>query len=92
MSGAEDFSYFSAAHPGCFVFIGGGDESTTGTNILHQASYNYNDKVTPIAMALWVRVVEARFGVRVLSDEHYFPPLPAVEPAAIAAFVKQRTG
>ena len=92
MSGAEDFSYFAAARPGCFVFIGGGDESNAACPIAHQASYNYNDKVTPIAMALWVRVVEARFGVQVFADEHYFPPLPAVEPAAIAAFVKQRTG
>jgi hippurate hydrolase len=91
MSGAEDFSYFAQAAPGCFVFLGGGDADTT-CPIAHQASYNYNDKVTPIAMALWVKIVEARFGVDVCPEPDFFPALPPVDPAVLAAFVRSKTG
>ena len=86
MSGAEDFSYFAQAAPGCFLFVGGGEPETT-CPIAHQGSYNYNDKITPIAMALWVRLVEARFGIAVFDDADYFPALPEVSPKSLAEFV-----
>ena len=90
MSGAEDFSYFAQKAPGCFVFLGGGDESTAGCPIAHQGGYNYNDKVTGIAMALWVKVVEARFGVSFCGVDapSLFPALPPVSASALDAFVR----
>jgi metal-dependent amidase/aminoacylase/carboxypeptidase family protein len=91
MSGAEDFSYFAQAVPGCFIFIGGGD-ADTACPIAHQASYNYNDKITPIAMGLWVKIVEARFGVEVCPEADFFPALPPVDPAALAKFVEETSG
>ena len=82
MAGAEDFSFFAQEAPGCFIFIGGGDADTT-CPVIHQASYNYNDKVTPIAMGLWVR-----FGVEVCPEADFFPALPRVDPAALAKFME----
>ena len=57
-----------------------------------QGGYDYNDKITPLAVALWVRLVEARFGATVFPDASYFPPGPAVDPAALAAFVTATKG
>ena len=87
MAGAEDFSFFAQEAPGCFIFIGGGDADTT-CPVIHQASYNYNDKVTPIAMGLWVKIVEGRFGVEVCPEADFFPALPPVDPAALAKFME----
>lgn len=51
--GAEDFSYFSQARPGAFIFIGNGD-----TEPLHHPEYDFDDAVAPIGVAYWTKLVE----------------------------------
>ncbi|MGE5118126.1 MAG: M20/M25/M40 family metallo-hydrolase, partial [Betaproteobacteria bacterium] len=63
--GAEDFSYFLQAKPGCYFLIGNGDgahrESGHGMGpcMLHNPSYDFNDDLIPLGATLWVRLAEA---------------------------------
>lgn len=62
--GAEDFAFFLQAKPGCYVFIGNGEGEHRdgghglGPCVLHNASYDFNDKLLPIGASFWVRLVE----------------------------------
>jgi hippurate hydrolase len=62
--GAEDFSYMLQAKPGCYAFIANGEgahrESGHGSGpcMLHNASYDFNDKLIPLGATYWVRLVE----------------------------------
>ena len=62
--GAEDFSYFLQAIPGCYVLIGNGDGEHRegghglGPCMLHNPSYDFNDALIPVGATLWVRTVE----------------------------------
>jgi amidohydrolase len=63
--GAEDFSYFLQARPGCYFMIGNGDgahrESGHGLGpcTLHNPSYDFNDELIPLGATAWVRLAEA---------------------------------
>jgi hippurate hydrolase len=63
--GAEDFSYFLLAKPGCYFLIGNGDGSHRegghglGPCMLHNPSYDFNDELIPLGATLWVRLAEA---------------------------------
>jgi hippurate hydrolase len=65
--GAEDFSYFLEAKPGCYFLIGNGDGSHRegghglGPCMLHNPSYDFNDELIPIGASAWVRLAEAWF-------------------------------
>jgi hippurate hydrolase len=62
--GAEDFSYMLQALPGCYCFIGNGDGTHReighggGPCMLHNASYDFNDKLIPLGATYWVRLAE----------------------------------
>jgi hippurate hydrolase len=62
--GAEDFAFMLQAKPGCYVFIGNGegDHRAMGHGLgpcqLHNASYDFNDKLLPIGASYWVRLAE----------------------------------
>jgi hippurate hydrolase len=62
--GAEDFSYFLQAKPGCYFLIGNGDgahrESGHGLGpcMLHNPSYDFNDDLIPLGATVWVRLAE----------------------------------
>ncbi len=62
--GAEDFSYFLQARPGCYVLIGNGDGSHRegghgmGPCMLHNPSYDFNDELIPLGATLWVNLAE----------------------------------
>jgi amidohydrolase len=45
---SEDFSYFLQQVPGCYFFIGNGENSAS----CHNSSYNFNDDVLPVAVEL----------------------------------------
>lgn len=66
--GAEDFSYFLQAKPGCYFVIGNGDGSHRagghglGPCMLHNASYDFNDELIPLGGTAWVRLAEAWLG------------------------------
>ncbi len=63
--GAEDFSYFLQAVPGCYFMIGNGDGSHRqgghglGPCMLHNPSYDFNDALIPLGATAWVRIAEA---------------------------------
>ena len=63
--GAEDFSYFLQAVPGCYFLIGNGDGAHRagghglGPCMLHNPSYDFNDDLIPLGATLWVRLAEA---------------------------------
>ena len=62
--GAEDFSYFLQAKPGCYFLIGNGDGSHRegghglGPCMLHNPSYDFNDELIPLGATAWVRLAE----------------------------------
>jgi hippurate hydrolase len=63
--GAEDFSYFLQALPGCYFALGNGDGSHRagghglGPCMLHNPSYDFNDELIPLGATCWVRLAEA---------------------------------
>jgi hippurate hydrolase len=62
--GAEDFAYMLQAKPGCYVFLGNGegDHRAAGHGLgpcqLHNASYDFNDRLLPIGASYWVKLAE----------------------------------
>ena len=62
--GAEDFSYFLQAKPGCYFLICNGDGSHRegghgmGPCMLHNPSYDFNDDLIPLGATAWVRLAE----------------------------------
>jgi amidohydrolase len=63
--GAEDFSFFLQAKPGCYFMIGNGDGAHRegghglGPCMLHNPSYDFNDELIPLGATAWVRIAEA---------------------------------
>jgi len=63
--GAEDFSFFLQAKPGCYFLIGNGDGGHRdgghglGPCMLHNPSYDFNDDLIPLGGSAWVRIAEA---------------------------------
>ena len=66
--GAEDFSFFLQAKPGCYFMIGNGDGAHRegghglGPCMLHNPSYDFNDELIPLGATAWVRLAEAWLG------------------------------
>ena len=62
--GAEDFSFFLQAVPGCYFHIGNGDGAHRagghgmGPCMLHNPSYDFNDDLIPLGATAWVRIAE----------------------------------
>ena len=62
--GAEDFSFFLLAKPGCYFVIGNGDGAHRehghgiGPCMLHNPSYDFNDELIPLGATAWVRIAE----------------------------------
>ena len=96
--GAEDFSYFLHERPGCLFFLGGyeaglqgwsrgGDPSGARSNCMcHNTAFDFNDNLLPIAAVFWVRLVEARLGIALYTDDELPMSLPpnAAGAAAVA--------
>ena len=62
--GAEDFSFFLQAKPGCYFTMGNGDGTHRagghglGPCMLHNPSYDFNDELIPLGATAWVRLAE----------------------------------
>jgi len=65
--GAEDFAYLAQARPGCYVWLGNGNESdpTTGNGagngggcMLHNPRYDFNDEIIGTGITYWVSLAE----------------------------------
>ena len=63
MSFSEDFAYFCAAVPGCFLLLGNGETGPHGQP-LHAADYDFNDALLPIGAAFWAGLVRDRLPTR----------------------------
>jgi amidohydrolase len=65
--GSEDFSFYLMRKPGCYFLIGNGHGDHrhaghgAGPCLLHNPSYDFNDKLIALGGAMWVRLVEAWF-------------------------------
>lgn len=63
--GAEDFAFMLNEVPGCYAFIGNGDEEHRnpghgqGPCTLHNASYDFNDEILALGASYWVKLVQA---------------------------------
>ena len=62
--GAEDFSFFLQAKPGCYFMFGNGDGEHRlgghgmGPCMLHNPSYDFNDELIPVGASCWVKLAE----------------------------------
>ena len=62
--GAEDFSFFLQARPGCYFTLGNGEGTHRdgghglGPCMLHNPSYDFNDDLIPLGATAWVRIAE----------------------------------
>ena len=58
--GAEDFAFMLQAKPGCYIFIGNGENAGPGEGgcMLHNPRYDFNDAILPIGASYWARLVE----------------------------------
>ena len=59
--GSEDFAYMLQEKPGCYIWIGNGP--STGSCLLHNPKYDFNDEILPIGAAYWVKLIETSLGV-----------------------------
>lgn len=58
---SEDFGAFLKKIPGCFVFIGNGDDSDGVGNVpLHNSSYDFNDKILKIGAEYFAELIKVR--------------------------------
>ncbi|MCA0175258.1 MAG: M20 family metallopeptidase [Proteobacteria bacterium] len=57
---SEDFGCFLQAIPGAFVFIGNGDGNEAGATPLHNAQYDFNDRILPIGARYFAELVRQR--------------------------------
>jgi hippurate hydrolase len=55
--GSEDFSFYLAHKPGCYVWLGNGP--TQGGCVLHNPAYDFNDELLVIGASYWVRLAES---------------------------------
>ena len=60
MAGGEDFAYLCAAVPGAYFFVGTGDRE--GAPVCHHPDFDFDDRIIPTAMALFLGIVRDRLG------------------------------
>jgi amidohydrolase len=57
---SEDFGRFLQSIPGAFVFIGNGDGSGPGSVPLHNARYDFNDRILPVGAHFFAELARIR--------------------------------
>ena len=58
ITASEDFAFFLERVPGCYVNIGNGVGSVGGC-MVHNAGYDFNDRVLSTGASYWVKLAEA---------------------------------
>ncbi|KSW22064.1 MULTISPECIES: amidohydrolase [unclassified Pseudomonas] len=56
--GAEDFAFYLEKVPGCYFFVGNGEDGA----YLHHPHYDYRDEILPVAAGMFVAIAERRLG------------------------------
>lgn len=64
---SEDFGGFLKAIPGAFVFIGNGDGDGPGATPLHNARYDFNDRIVPVGARYFAELARVRLPQRPVS-------------------------
>jgi hippurate hydrolase len=54
---SEDFAFMLQSVPGCYFWLGTGRRSAH--HALHSSSFDFNDEVLPLGVALWVSLVKS---------------------------------
>lgn len=63
--GGEDFGAFAHEVPGCFVWIGQGEDAASNhSQGLHTVRYDFNDDIIPLGIEYWVRIAEKALPVK----------------------------
>ncbi|WP_395382876.1 M20 family metallopeptidase [Mesorhizobium sp. UC22_110] len=57
--GAEDFAFYLEKVPGCFFFVGNGEDSA----YLHHPLYDFNDDILPVAAGMFAGIAHRRLGL-----------------------------
>ena len=57
LTASEDFAFFLEKVPGCFINIGNGVGSVGGC-MVHNAGYDFNDRILSTGATYWVKLVE----------------------------------
>jgi hippurate hydrolase len=55
--GSEDFGSLGRVVPGCFVFLGNGDEPGAGGTPLHSSDYTFNDEILETGVRFYANLV-----------------------------------
>ena len=51
---SEDFSFMMEAVPGCYVWVGAGEQCAA----LHNPAFDFNDELLPVGASYWATLVE----------------------------------
>jgi hippurate hydrolase len=62
VTASEDFAFFLEKVPGCYVNIGNGVGSVGGC-MVHNAGYDFNDRVLSTGATYWVKLAETWWSV-----------------------------
>ncbi|KAA0159070.1 hypothetical protein FNF31_05022 [Cafeteria roenbergensis] len=62
LMGGEDFGYFSAEAPGCYVFFGTAEQDREN-HMLHSSHFDFNDRALPRTITFFTRLLEDRWGL-----------------------------
>jgi amidohydrolase len=54
--GAEDFSFMLNERPGCYIWLGQGDDEHQA--MVHNSKYDFNDRILSTGASYWARLVE----------------------------------
>ena len=57
ITASEDFAFFLEKVPGCYINIGNGTGSVGGC-MVHNAGYDFNDRVLSTGATYWVKLAE----------------------------------
>ncbi|MEP6941459.1 MAG: M20 aminoacylase family protein [Betaproteobacteria bacterium] len=58
--GSEDFAFMLEKKPGCYVWLGAGNDADTPN--IHSPFYDFNDAALPIGASYWVTLAEQQLG------------------------------
>ena len=58
LMGSEDFAFMLQAKPGCYIWLGNGEEGGPGGCAVHNPHYDFNDEVAVLGASYWARLVE----------------------------------
>ncbi len=58
LMGSEDFAYMLEEKPGCYIWLGNGEQGAPGGCSVHNPHYDFNDDISVLGASYWARLVE----------------------------------